>query len=209
MVRDKSKLPISIQENKKVKLMVCDIRESSRYEEEISQINYLIHTATAWGNPRRAYEVNIKAFEELLEMRDIEKLEKIIYFSSASILDTQTELMRESLIYGTLLAMPWALKSRKHIQINLVINKLSKPYKKIINILILIILIIFSSYVMIFGFDIFYDSFVRGRTTGSLLNLPSWIAELSIPFCFLLLLIQSFLEIIKLLKNIEPPESNH
>ena len=73
----------------------------------------------------------------------------------------------------------------------------------------LTILIIFSLYVMIFGFDIFYDSFHRGRTTGSLLNLPSWIAELSIPFCFLLLLIQSFLEIIKLLKNIEPPESNH
>ncbi len=90
MVRDKSKLPISIQENKKVKLMVCDIRESDRYKKEISQINYLIHTATAWGdpNPKRAYEVNIKAFEELLEMLDIEKLEKIIYFSTASILDT-------------------------------------------------------------------------------------------------------------------------
>jgi nucleoside-diphosphate-sugar epimerase len=101
MVRDKSKLPISVQENKKVKLMVCDIRESNKYKKEISQINYLIHTATAWGDPKRAYEVNIKAFEELLEMLDIEKLEKIIYFSTASILDAKTELMRESLIYGT------------------------------------------------------------------------------------------------------------
>ena len=67
MVRDKSKLPTYIQENKKVKLIVCDIRESNRYKKEISQINYLIHTATAWGDPKRAYEVNIKAFEELLE----------------------------------------------------------------------------------------------------------------------------------------------
>ena len=73
----------------------------------------------------------------------------------------------------------------------------------------MIILIIFSSYVLIFGFEIFYDSFFRGRTTGSLLNLPSWIAELSIPLCFFLLLIQSIFEIIKLLKNIEPPESDH
>ena len=119
------------------------------------------------------------------------------------------ELSQLSLIYGTLLAMPWALKSRKHIQINLVINRLSKTNKKITNILIMIILIIFSCYVMIFGFDIFYDSFFRGRTTGSLLNLPSWIAELSVPLCFFLLLIQSIFEIIKLLKNIEPPESNH
>ena len=119
------------------------------------------------------------------------------------------ELSQISLIYGTLLAMPWALKSRKHIQINLVINKLSKNYKKIINIFIMIVLVIFSSYVMVYGFDIFYDSLIRGRTTGSLLNLPSWIAELSVPFCFLLLLIQSLIEIMKLLKNIEPPESDH
>ena len=56
MVRDKSKLPIYIQENRKVKLIVCDIRESNRYKKEISQINYLIHTATAWGDPKRAYE---------------------------------------------------------------------------------------------------------------------------------------------------------
>ena len=105
--------------------------------------------------------------------------------------------------------MPWALKARKHIQINLVINQLSKTNKKFINIFIMIVLITFSAYVMVYGFNIFYDSFLRGRTTGSLLNLPSWIAELSVPFCFLLLLIQSFLEIIKLLKNIEPPESDH
>jgi len=39
MVRDKSKLPTSIQENKKVNLMVCDIRESNRYKKEISQID--------------------------------------------------------------------------------------------------------------------------------------------------------------------------
>ena len=68
MVRDKSKLPISVQENKKVKLMVCDIRESCKYKKEINQINYLIHTATAWGDPRRAYEVNIKAFVLLFFM---------------------------------------------------------------------------------------------------------------------------------------------
>ena len=44
------------------------------------------------------------------------------------------ELSQISLIYGTLLAMPWALKARKHIQINLVINQLSKTNKKFINI---------------------------------------------------------------------------
>ncbi len=101
MVRDKNKLPLSIQKNKRIKLLICDIRECYRFSKEISQINFLIHTATAWGDPKRAYEVNIKAFEELLGMLEKNKLEKIIYFSTASILNKQTELMRESLTYGT------------------------------------------------------------------------------------------------------------
>ena len=101
MVRNKNKLPVSVLKNKRVKLIICDIRESKKYKKEISQINFLIHTATAWGDPKRAYEVNIKAFEELLSFLDFKKLEKIIYFSTASILNKDTELMRESLIYGT------------------------------------------------------------------------------------------------------------
>ena len=101
MVRDKNKLPLSIQKNKRIKLLICDIRECNRFSKEISQINFLIHTATAWGDPKRAYEVNIKAFEELLGMLEKNKLEKIIYFSTASILNEKTELMRESLTYGT------------------------------------------------------------------------------------------------------------
>ena len=101
MVRDRNKLSPSVQTNKRVKLIICDIRESSKYKKEISKVNFLIHTATAWGDPKRAYEVNIKAFEELLKMLNFNKLEKIIYFSTASILDKNTELMRESLIYGT------------------------------------------------------------------------------------------------------------
>ncbi len=101
MVRDANKLPISIQRNKRVKLIVCDIRQCQEYKKEISQVNFLIHTATAWGDPKRAYEVNITAFESLLSILNKNKLEKIIYFSTASILDQETSLMRESLIYGT------------------------------------------------------------------------------------------------------------
>ena len=101
MVRDKNKLPMPIQVNKRIKLLVCDIREADKFKKEISQVNFLVHTATAWGDPQRAYEVNIKAFEELIGMLNKKKLEKIIYFSTASILDEKIELMRESLTYGT------------------------------------------------------------------------------------------------------------
>ena len=73
MVRDKNKLPLTVQKNKRIKLLVCDIREAIKFRKEISKINFVIHTATAWGDPKRAFEVNIKAFEELLEMLDKNK----------------------------------------------------------------------------------------------------------------------------------------
>ncbi len=101
MVRDPDKLDSSVKINKRVKILTCDIRDCSKYKEQISSINFLIHTATAWGDPKRAYQVNIQAFEELLGFLDEKRLERIIYFSTASILDKNTELMREALIYGT------------------------------------------------------------------------------------------------------------
>ena len=46
-----------------------------------------------------------------------------------------------------------------------------------------------------YGFEIFWDSFERGRTTGSLLNLPVWIPELAVPVGFALLAIQCVIEL--------------
>ena len=43
MVRDKNKLPLAIQKNKRIKLLICDIRECNRFSKEISQVNFLIH----------------------------------------------------------------------------------------------------------------------------------------------------------------------
>ena len=93
MVRNPDKLQSFIKENKRVNLLTCDIRDSLKFKEEISKINFLIHTATAWGDPKRAYEVNIKAFEELLNMLDEKIIERIIYFSTASILVENTDCL--------------------------------------------------------------------------------------------------------------------
>jgi len=101
MVRDPNKLSDAIKTNKRIKLLICDIRESKRFHDEIKYINYLVHTATAWGDPKRAYEVNVKAFDDLLGLLSKDCIERIIYFSTASILDQNTNLMREAMIYGT------------------------------------------------------------------------------------------------------------
>ena len=47
MVRDPNKLPVSIQKNKRINLLACDIRDCKKFKKELKEINYLIHTATA------------------------------------------------------------------------------------------------------------------------------------------------------------------
>jgi TRAP-type C4-dicarboxylate transport system permease small subunit len=104
------------------------------------------------------------------------------------------ELSQLCLIWGTLIAMPWCLRERRHIQITAVTALLSPGGRRLASAAAMVAVAVFSVIVLWKGFEIFWDSFERGRTTGSLLNLPIWIAELSVPVGFLLLLAQSLIE---------------
>ncbi|WP_137702582.1 TRAP transporter small permease [Marimonas lutisalis] len=108
------------------------------------------------------------------------------------------ELSQLCLIWGCLLAMAHVLTLRQHITVNALTNLLPLRAQKFCAGLALLFIIGFSAIVTIWGWDIFHDSFVRGRTTGSLLNLPVWIAELSVPVGFALLALQAVVELVRL-----------
>jgi TRAP-type C4-dicarboxylate transport system permease small subunit len=104
------------------------------------------------------------------------------------------ELSQMCLIWGSLLAMAWLLKKRQHIQVDAVVRLLPGALARIIDRIVMLLVAIFSIVVCWYGFEIFYDSFSRGRTTGSLLNIPIWIVELAVPAGFALLALQALLE---------------
>lgn len=108
------------------------------------------------------------------------------------------ELSQLCLIWGCLLAMAHLLTLRRHITVNAVTGLLPAQAQRVCAMIALAVVIVFSAIVAIYGFDIFYDSFERGRTTGSLLNLPIWIAEASVPVGFGLLCLQGVVELIRL-----------
>jgi TRAP-type C4-dicarboxylate transport system permease small subunit len=108
------------------------------------------------------------------------------------------ELSQLCLIWGCLLAMPYLLVMRRHITVNALTNLLPRQAQKLCAGLALVVRVLFSAIVAFWGWDIFHDSFVRGRTTGSLLDLPVWISELSVPFGFGLLTAQGVVELIRL-----------
>lgn len=105
------------------------------------------------------------------------------------------ELSQMCLIWGALLAMASLLSKRQHIQVDAVVQRLPGSVVRWVDVFVLLVVGLFSAVVTWYGFDIFHDSFVRGRTTGSMLNIPIWIVELAIPTGFALLALQSVHEI--------------
>lgn len=105
------------------------------------------------------------------------------------------ELSQLCLIWGCLLAMAHVLASRGHITVNALTALLPDTAQRLCAAAALLFIIVFSVIVAIWGWEIFQDSFTRGRTTGSLLNLPTWISELPVPLGFALLALQSLVEL--------------
>lgn len=100
-LRDPAKLTAVPATDPRITLLVGDLRDVAPHRELIATASRLIHTATAWGDPERARQVNVVAVKELLAATDPEVLEQVIYFSTASILDRDLKLLPEATAYGT------------------------------------------------------------------------------------------------------------
>ncbi len=101
LLRDPSKLTAVPAEDPRITLLVGDLRQLEPHAAAIASADRIIHTATAWGDPERAYQVNVVAVKRLLALTDPERIEQILYFSTASILDRQLKLLPEAMAYGT------------------------------------------------------------------------------------------------------------
>lgn len=104
------------------------------------------------------------------------------------------ELSQACLIWGSLIASPWCLRERRHIRITAVIGLLPRGPRIVADVIAMAAVAVFSAIVFWKGWAIFFDSFERGRTTGSMLDLPIWIVEFAVPFGFAVLLAQALIE---------------
>lgn len=116
------------------------------------------------------------------------------------------ELSQMCLIWGCMLAMAQLLAARRHIQVDAVARLLPPRVQRALDALAMIVVAVFSAFVTWYGALIFFDSFERGRTTGSMLNIPIWIVELAIPVGFALLLVQACIEVRAAFTGLPPPQ---
>jgi nucleoside-diphosphate-sugar epimerase len=100
-LRDPAKLTAVPANDPRITLLVGDLRDVNPHRAAIASATRIIHTATAWGDPERARQVNVVAVKEMLAATDPAVLEQVVYFSTASILNRELQLLPEAMAYGT------------------------------------------------------------------------------------------------------------
>jgi TRAP-type C4-dicarboxylate transport system permease small subunit len=119
------------------------------------------------------------------------------------------ELSQLCLVWGVLLGMAWVLAERRHIVVNAVTNLLPPRGRQVAAALSLVAVIVFSGWLVVYGWGIFWDSFTRGRLTGTMLNLPRWTSEAPVPLGFAMLMAQAGLELWRLRLGPPPGAQGH
>ena len=99
LVRDANKLKIDTSVRSGITVIESDLREIEQHRDLLQTIDCVVLAATAWGG-EAVQEVNILRNLQLLSMLDPQRVEQIIYFSTASILDRQNQLLPEAFEIG-------------------------------------------------------------------------------------------------------------
>ena len=111
------------------------------------------------------------------------------------------EVSRFLQIWATYLALTYSFHKQDFIRITVIYDRLNENGKKILDFISFIFILIFSSFVVYYGWLIAYDSLKVGRTSSTILDVPSFLTELAIQLCFAFLVLRVILEIITYVRN--------
>lgn len=116
------------------------------------------------------------------------------------------EISQLCLIWGGLLAMARVLSTGSHIRVTALTDRLPRRARLAAEAVAMTVIAAFSGVTLWYGFAIFHDSFARGRTSGSMLNLPSALSEAAVPLGFALLAVAALAGLIRALRGRLAPD---
>jgi C4-dicarboxylate transporter DctQ subunit len=111
------------------------------------------------------------------------------------------EISQLFLLWGTFLAMARPLHRGEHIRITVLTGLLDPTARRVMEIASLGFVAVFAAAIAWFGTDIAVDSYVRGRSAGTMLDIPNWWSEAVIPVGFTLLFAQCLVEMVRLARG--------
>ena len=115
------------------------------------------------------------------------------------------ELSQYCLIWGCLLAMAGVLRARRHITVTAGLALMAPGARRAADLAALAAILAFAVVIGLYGWDIFLDSWERGRTAGTMLDPPVWTIELAVPLGYALLAVQCVAEMARTWRD-GPPE---
>lgn len=96
LVRNPSKLKVDCNARPGVTLLQADLREIQRFSSLLQTISQAVLVATAWGGPQEVIDINVGQTIRLLQLLNPDICQQVIYFSTASILDRNHQLLKEA-----------------------------------------------------------------------------------------------------------------
>ncbi|MFC1770662.1 NAD-dependent epimerase/dehydratase family protein [Candidatus Margulisiibacteriota bacterium] len=100
LLREPSRLMPQYQNHPCVKLHQGNMEDIEQMENIIKEADYLIHIATDWSNSDYAVKLNVEKTEKMFSFCDPNKIKKIVYFSTASILGPDNKPVKEAETIG-------------------------------------------------------------------------------------------------------------
>jgi TRAP-type C4-dicarboxylate transport system permease small subunit len=104
------------------------------------------------------------------------------------------ELSRLFFIYATLLAAPALLHHNHHIRVTALTVLMGEGARRAARLVSLGFVVAFCLLLFRHGLDAPINSFTRGRTSGSMLDIPAWWAQASVPLALALVAAQAAVE---------------
>jgi len=100
LVRNPGKLRFAPEKKKNIVVVKGDLDNLSAAASLLSEMDYCIHAATSWGG-KEAERINVQRSRELFNLLNPKRIRRVIYFSTASILGRDMEVLPEAEQYGT------------------------------------------------------------------------------------------------------------
>ena len=100
LVRNPNSLQFDYRSRQGIHILVGDMSRIEEHSELLKNINVAILAATAWGGKDETYDINVVKTLELINLLDPNICERVIYFSTASILDRNNKLLLSANQFG-------------------------------------------------------------------------------------------------------------
>ncbi len=100
LVRNPAKLKLDY-DRPGVTVLEGNMRDIEDFADLLKTINVAVLTATAWGDPQETTDINVTKTLRLMNLLDPAVCEQVLYFSTASILNRENQLLPEAWDLGT------------------------------------------------------------------------------------------------------------